>query len=258
MLYDYKGITINYNLEGTGDTLVLLHGLLEDSSMWDSLVSEFKTTHQVLTLDLPGHGNTGCLGYVHTMTDMALMLTALLKHLHIKSAKFIGHSMGGYVALALSELHPNMVESLCLMNSTYKADSEARKALRVRAVQMAKNNYENLVHMSFSNLFAPASKRNFKTAFEAALKVALSTPVQGYIAAMEGMRIRPDRQDTFFNFNGPKALVLGKKDSLVDADILKNTLHNTAIDLCELSEGHMSHIENKYDLTYFLLRFIQK
>ena len=79
MLYNYKGITVNYNIEGVGDTLILLHGLLETSSMWDSLVVKFKATRQVLTLDLPGHGKTGCLGYVHTMTDMALMVIALLK-----------------------------------------------------------------------------------------------------------------------------------------------------------------------------------
>ena len=258
MLFKYKGIEVSYDLNGNGDSLVLLHGFLETSSMWNGLVGEFKSTHQVVTLDLMGHGKTGCLGYVHSMTDMALMVVALLDHLTIKSAKFIGHSMGGYVALALNEVRPDMVKGLCLMNSTYRDDSDERKALRARAIEMAKSNYENLVRMSFANLFAPASRITYKTAFESALKVALSTPVQGYIAAMEGMRIRPERQTSFLNVMGPKALVIGKKDTIVDGKLLKSSLEFTDVEVCELSEGHMSHIENMYDLTYFLLRFIQK
>ena len=73
---------------------------------------------------------------------------------------------------------------------------------------------------------------------------------------MEGMRIRPDRQGTFFNIKGPKALVIGKNDTVIDGKFLKSSMQFTNVDLCELSEGHMSHIENLYDLTYFLLRFI--
>ena len=55
----------------------------------------------------------------------------------------IGHSMGGYVVLALAQRSPNMIKGLCLMNSTAQADDKDRKGLRVRANKMAQRNFNN-------------------------------------------------------------------------------------------------------------------
>ena len=119
MIIDYKNIKIHYTVSGAGKTIVLLHGFLETSSMWKDLEPEFARTHQVVCIDLLGHGQTDSLGYVHAMEDMADAVFAVLRHLKIKNAKVIGHSMGGYVALALAEQQPQLFEGLCLMNSTF-------------------------------------------------------------------------------------------------------------------------------------------
>ena len=257
MRFVYKGLDVYYEVYGEGETVVLLHGFLETSAMWHYLVGEFKHTHQVITVDLPGHGQTGCIGYVHSMEEMAQMVMHLLKHLLVGKAKFIGHSMGGYVALALSHMNPALVSGLCLMNSTFQEDSNERKELRQRSIEMAKTNYENLVRLSFSNLFAPESRTSFKHQFEEALEMALQTPVQGYIAAQRGMLLRKNNLQSFLDVQGPKAIIIGKKDTIVDGTFLKSSVQNTDVSVCELSGGHMSHIENMYDLTYFLLQFIQ-
>ncbi|WP_179021310.1 alpha/beta fold hydrolase [Winogradskyella forsetii] len=258
MTLDYKNSTINYIDEGKGNTIVLLHGFLETMAMWNDLISEFSKTHQVVSIDLLGHGQTGCLGYVHTMEDMAEAVFAVLEHLNIERAHFVGHSMGGYVTLALAEKHPNLFKGLCLMNSTFEADDEEKKELRTRANAMAKTNFQNLVRMSFVNLFAPESKDRFKNEFEAALQMALQTPVQGYIAASEGMKLRSNRFDTLKNLKAKKLIIIGKKDGLVDGNKIIHQIKNTDIHYVEFSEGHMSHIENKSELTYNLVRFIEK
>lgn len=258
MTIDYKNISIYFTVSGKGETVVLLHGFLETSEMWRDLAPEIARTHQVVSIDLLGHGETASLGYVHTMEDMADAVFAVLQHLSIEKAKFIGHSMGGYVALALAEQQPQLFEGLCLMNSTFEADSEERKVLRTRANDMAKTNFENLVRMSFANLFAPESKINFKKAYDEALHTALQTLVQGYIAAQEGMKLRPNRLDIFKNLNGKKLIITGKKDTLINSENIKTQIKNTAIIYKELSEGHMSHIENKSELSYLLLHFIEK
>ena len=257
MVYTYKGIEVAYDILGEGDTVVLLHGFLESMHMWQPLISEFKSTHTVVSIDLPGHGSTGCLGYIHTMEDMAEMVMDLMQYLNLPSAKFIGHSMGGYVALALNNARPDMVDGLCLMNSTFSADSPEKKLLRQRSIDMAKTNFDNLVRLSFSNLFAPASRISFKLEFENALSEALKTPVQGYIAAQAGMQLRSDHFESFMNIRGPKALVIGKKDAVVDGSFLKKAVEGTTVSVVELSGGHMSHIEDLYELSYFLLRFIE-
>ncbi|MEN8886752.1 MAG: alpha/beta hydrolase [Winogradskyella sp.] len=258
MLLNYKNIKIKYTVSGEGDAVVLLHGFLETVAMWTDFIPVFSKNHKIICIDLLGHGQTECLGYVHTMEDMADAVLAVLQHLTIKEAKFIGHSMGGYVALALAENRPQLFSGLCLMNSTYEADDDARNKLRLRANEMAKTHFESLVQMSFTNLFAPESKAKFQQQFDEALEMALQTPLQGYIAGQEGMRLRPDRFHIFKNINGEKLIIIGKKDTVINSKKIIKAIDNTAINYAELSEGHMSHIENKSELTYILNRFIEK
>ena len=258
MTLNYKNISINYTIEGEGEAVVLLHGFLENMDMWNDFLPVLSENHQIIRIDLLGHGKTECLGYVHTMEDMADAVHAVLLHHCIEAAKFIGHSMGGYVALALAEKEPQLLNGLCLLNSTFEADNKERQLLRMRAIKMATTNYENLVRMSFANLFAPESKLKFKEAYDNAMQLALQTPVQGYIAAQEGMKQRPNRYKTFKAISGEKLIITGKKDTLIEPKNITQKIKNTSILHKELSEGHMSHIENKSELTYFLKRFIEK
>lgn len=258
MILKYKNSSIYYTIAGEGEAVVLLHGLLENVEMWNALVPELSASHQVICIDLLGHGNTECLGYAHPMETMAEAVYAVIEHLNIESAHVIGHSMGAYVALALAEKKPELFKGLCLMNSTFEADDSERKQLRTRACKMAHHNYETLVRMSFANLFAPESKDKFKTEYTKALELALKTPLQGYIASQEGMKLRPQRFEVFKNIKGKKLIIIGKKDSLIDGQHIIEKIKDTSIAYVEFSEGHMSHIENKSELTYNILRFIEK
>ncbi|EMQ95720.1 Beta-ketoadipate enol-lactone hydrolase [Xanthomarina gelatinilytica] len=258
MILEHKGIQVFYTDQGYGKPIVLLHGFLESSNMWTPLIPDLLKTHRVITIDLLGHGLTGCLGYVHSMELMAETVNAVLNHLNIENKTIIGHSMGGYVALAMAEKNPNSMQGLCLMNSTFLPDSEERKMLRTRANLMAQTNFDNLVRMSFTNLFSLKSKETHKQELEIALTEALKTSVQGYMAANEGMKLRTDKTQLFRTLPTKKLLIIGKKDPILDADSVKKQLKGTDVDIVELTEGHMSHIENKEELTYNIMRFIEK
>lgn len=258
MILEHKGIQVFYTDQGYGKPIVLLHGFLESSNMWTPLIPDLLKTHRVITIDLLGHGLTGCLGYVHSMELMAETVNAVLNHLNIEKKTIIGHSMGGYVALAMAEKNPNSMQGLCLMNSTFLPDSEERKMLRTRANLMAQTNFDNLVRMSFTNLFSLKSKETHKQELEIALTEALKTSVQGYMAANEGMKLRTDKTQLFRTLPTKKLLIIGKKDPILDADSVKKQLKGTDVDIVELTEGHMSHIENKEELTYNIMHFIEK
>jgi len=258
MMLNYRNSNIHYTIQGQGKTVVLLHGFLENTIMWQPFLSELTRHNQVICVDLLGHGNSDCIGYTHTMEDMADAVYEVLKFEKISEIQCIGHSMGGYVALALAEKHPELFRSLSLLNSTFEADDNDRKALRQRAKATAKTNFEQLVRISFTNLFAEKSREIFKHEIETALQHALQTPVQGYIAAQEGMILRPNRFKVFNNLKAKKALVISLKDWVVNAGLLKEKSKNTDVDIVEFSEGHMSHIENKEELSYFFKRFIEK
>ena len=258
MIVEYKNSTIHYTISGEGSAIVLLHGFLGTCEMWDEFIPELSQNHQVICIDLLGHGQTDCIGYVHTMEAMADAVLEVLKHLKINKANFIGHSLGGYVALALAEKRPQFFKGLCLMNSTFEADDNERKLIRTRANKLAQTHFETLVGMSFANLFATESRTKFKKEFNDALKLALQTSVQGYIAAQEGMKLRPNRFKVFKNLKSKKLIILGKKDSIIDRKKVINQIKETTINYVEFSEGHMSYIENKSELSYELKRFIEK
>ena len=115
MYLEHKGINIFYTDEGKGNTIVLLHGFLENALIWEPFISTLSKQNRVICIDLLGHGKTGCLGYVHTMELMAEAVEAVLIHLKIKQSTFIGHSMGGYVSLAFAEKNPDAIKGLCFM-----------------------------------------------------------------------------------------------------------------------------------------------
>jgi len=192
------------------------------------------------------------------MEIMAEAVSAVLKSLRIRKITLIGHSMGGYVSLALSEKNSEMIRGLCLLNSTANSDSTARKKLRARANKMVQDNFTNMVRMSFVNLFEEERKSLFKSEIENALNKALKTPLQGYIACQEGMNIRPDRTNVLKNNTFKKLMILGKKDPVLNnSDSLKEA-KQTNSEIVMLSGGHMSYIENKIDLTTALKKFIKQ
>jgi len=258
MQLDYKGTSVFYTDEGKGNTIVLLHGFLENSTMWNAIRPELIKRNRVVCIDLLGHGQTECFGYVHSMDLMAEVVSEVLHFLKIRRSIFVGHSMGGYVALAFAEQFPDNVKGLCLLNSTTRADSSERIQLRTRAIEAVKTNYSNLVRMSISNLFRPKNRTLFQEEIQLVKNEALKTPLQGYISAQEGMKIRFDREALLHFSPYPKLLILGKKDPVLDYEDLVDQVNGTNVNKIELPDGHMSHIENQQEVIIALQNFVKR
>lgn len=258
MQLDYKGTSVFYTDEGKGKTIVLLHGFLENSTMWDAIKPNLIKRHRVVCIDLLGHGQTECFGYVHSMDLMAEVVYEVLHALKIRRSIFVGHSMGGYVALAFAEQYPDNVKGLCLLNSTSRADSPERISLRNRAINAVKTNYSNLIKMSISNLFRPKNRALFQDEIKLIKDEALKTPLQGYIAAQEGMKIRFDREALLHFSPYPKLIIFGKKDPVLNYEEILDQVHNTDVKHVELPDGHMSHIENKEEVIVALQEFVKQ
>ena len=254
----YKNTKIAYTDQGKGTAVVLLHGFLENQTMWQAFVPELSKKHRVITIDLLGHGATECLGYVHTMEDQADMVHHVLHELKIRKVVLVGHSMGGYVALAFAELYPDSVKGIFLQNSTSRADSDERKTNRDRAIAAVKENYATFVRMSIANLFSEDNRERLDNEIEKVKLEALKTPLQGIVAALEGMKIRKDREVILHFAPYPIHLVLGKKDGVLVYDDNIDQIEGTSVESTTFPDGHMSHIENEKDLLKVLLDFLKK
>jgi len=192
------------------------------------------------------------------MEQMAEAVEAVLRHLKIEQATFIGHSMGGYVALAFAELFPKKVIGLCLMNSTALDDSPEKKRNRDRAIEAIKQNHKTFIRLSISNLFRPKNRTIFAKEIQLIKKEALQFPVQGIIAALEGMKMRKNRVELFRSAGYKKMMIIGHKDPALQYETLIDQVKGSDIKLVEFPDGHMSYIENKEENTYNIMHFIEK
>ena len=252
----YKNSKITYSDSGKGTAVVLLHGFLENSTMWNEITNELEKKNRVITIDLLGHGNSDCIGYIHTMDDMAMAVKEVVKSLRIRKFYIIGHSMGGYVSLVFSEKYPKYIKGLCLLNSTTQADADERKELRLRACKMAQVNYENLVKLSVSNLFTAESREKFPLAVDQVKNEALKTTVQSYIAATKGMLLRENKESILQTIN-KRLIIAGKKDTILNFESILEESKRTNTPLYELPNGHMSHIEDKDEVVKIFKEFVK-
>ena len=257
MILEYKGINIFYTDNGQGNAVVLIHGFLENSNMWTPFIHSLSKNNRVICIDLLGHGKTDCLGYIHSMELMAECIEAVLKHLKIKKSIFISHSMGGYVALAFAESNAKKIKGLCLMNSTSQEDSIERKKNRDRAIIAVKQNHKTFIRLAVSNLFGLKTRTQYSEDIKKVVNEALQTPLQGIIAALEGMKTRKDRQDFFERADFKKTIIVSKNDPVLSYNSLIDEAKKCNAEVIEFSGGHMSHIENERDFLLSIMHFIE-
>ena len=245
MKVKFQGTEINYSVVGDGEATVFLHGFLESSEIWKEFLPEFSGYGKIITIDLPGHGQSGYIGEVHDMELMAEAVHEVLQHLGVKNVNFIGHSMGGYVSLAFLEKYPEMVNELMLLNSTPEADSEEKKETRDRSVELVQKNKRAYVSMAINNLLSQNNTNKFTEQIEKLKEDAMNFPTEGITAALKGMKIRTEKIQVLKDFKGNKVLVAGLEDPLVNIQNLKQLAEETNCNFITFSGGHLSYIENK-------------
>lgn len=118
---------IAYQLQGKGTPVVFVHGFCEDSMVWDEFIPEIVAAgYNVLTLDLPGFGESEVVqdASVEVIADV---INAVLVELQLSNIILIGHSLGGYVALAFAKKYADKLIGLGLFHSQPYADSEEKR-----------------------------------------------------------------------------------------------------------------------------------
>lgn len=254
----FRGATITYSVKGKGRSILLIHGFLGAKEIWKELESRLAKNFKVVSIDLPGHGQSDCIGYVHNMELLAECCKGLLNHLSIRKAVIIGHSLGGYVSLAFGEKFPDSVLGLMLVNSTAKGDSEDRKKSRNQLIKLVKKDRLKLLATLVPTFF---SIKNRKTTRQVKryLNMAKNCSEQAIIATAEGMKIRKEREIVLKFAPYPYHYIIGVKDSILDFNqLIKETKigeHGSYSLLDDAS--HMSLIESKEEV-FRAIKFFSK
>jgi pimeloyl-ACP methyl ester carboxylesterase len=221
----YQNQPIRYKTEGMGNTLVLLHGFLESLDIWKSFSEQLSRYFKVITIDLPGHGESGSLGEVHSMDLMAKCVFAVLDHLRIEQCVVAGHSMGGYVAVRFAEKYPEKVKGFGFFHSHADADTQEAKNNRDRTIAILNKNYITWVNQFIPDLFADCNKGKFIPEIKHLQQIAGKMNAQQIIAAQAGMRDRESKLAFLTATELPVFFIIGKDDSkMVVSKVLEQTL----------------------------------
>ena len=142
----YQHANIFYRSTGKGKRVMLLHGFAEDGSIWENQIAFLKNHFRLLIPDIPGSGRSELIpdGDIATYTEVikAIIADDLQRQGNEGSEEItmIGHSMGGYIALAFAEKYPQQLAAFGLFHSTAFADNEEKKLARAKAILFIKGN----------------------------------------------------------------------------------------------------------------------
>lgn len=233
-------------MSGKAIDLVLLHGFCENSSLWQDIVPKLNFKGKIYTPNLPGFGSSPLPEPSFTIADVAKHIYNELTLAGVQKIICIGHSLGGYVALALKEKYPKFVYSLGLLHSTAKADSLEKKETRTKLIQFLEN-HEALQFLSgfAATLFCNPNSEQIKKSV--ARVAGMSEGVTGatLVAYTQAMKNRPDLTHILYNEDTP-LFFAGKCDGAVapaDSQEQINAIKNNKNCYFEDQVAHMGMYE---------------
>jgi pimeloyl-ACP methyl ester carboxylesterase len=218
-IVDFREGKIHFRVEGKGRAIVLLHGFLGSIHTWDNILPELRKRYKVVLIDLPGHGQSDCFGYIHKMEIMAEAVKAVLDQLQLRRYVLMGHSMGGYVSMAFAEKYMDNLRGIIMFHSTAVADSDAKKSDRDKAIRVAKKNKEKYLKESLKKLFLPSNLKKYPHLFQKASAIATATKIQGITAALEGMKQRKNTEVVLQFCHCPVMFLTGLHDTIIPLEL---------------------------------------
>jgi pimeloyl-ACP methyl ester carboxylesterase len=117
-----NGLKMYYEVHGEGPPLILIHGTLGSTGTFADIIPELSKDRKVIAVDLQGHGRTADIDRPMSFQAFADDTAALMRYLGIQKADLMGYSMGGIVALRTATQHPELVERLVIVSSTFSRD----------------------------------------------------------------------------------------------------------------------------------------
>lgn len=210
---------IYFKDEGKGFPILLIHGFCETHQIWNSFSERLATKFRVLSVDLPGFGRSELLKGSFSIDDVATKIIGWLRSIQIDTCVVIGHSLGGYVALAMVNQDPKGFEAFGLFHSTAYPDSEEKKLSRNKVIEfVTANGVEPFIQSFVPPLFFDQTNPHIPAVVQLGLQTRKET-LLSYVAAM---RDRPDRTYVIKDFVKPILFIAGDKDGVVSPEALEN------------------------------------
>ena len=262
----YQHAKIFYRSTGNGKRVMLLHGFAEDGSIWNNQIAFLKNHFRLLIPDIPGSGRSGLIsdGNIETYTEVikAILADDFQQQGYEGSEELtiIGHSMGGYIALAFAEKYPQQLAAFGLFHSTAFADNEEKKLTRAKAILFIKDKGSNpFLQTSIPGLFSQEFTNNHPAEINELIHKAKGFSPEALVQYYEAMIQRPDRTEVLKKFPKPILFIIGEKDNVIPLQSSLQQCYLPAqahIHILEKS-AHMAMLEETEKVNEILYHFLK-
>lgn len=252
---------INFKVEGAGTPVVLIHGFCETLEMWADIGPALAKDHKVYTIDLPGFGGSPLTKEQVSMELIAKHVAQWAKEQGINKSVFIGHSLGGYIALALAELYPELTTGVGLAHSNAFADPEEGKINRDRVVKfIERHGHEVWIETFAPSLFAKDNVEHCQEAIKMVSNMGVNTQAETIIAYTLAMKDRKDRFEVWKDIEGHCLFIGGSEDSRISTEISEEHIYaREKVDgHILLGIGHMGMFEDQSKFTEIVSTYLDK
>jgi pimeloyl-ACP methyl ester carboxylesterase len=212
---EFGGARAFYRVQGKGKTVVLLHGFVEEGSMWNDVVKELQQKYQVIVPDLPGFGNSPLADsqLPLTMEVYAGYVWEILKQEKVKHVILLGHSMGGYITLFFAEKYAAMLKGFGLLNSHCFADTDEKKKNRRKGIAFIKKyGTRHFVTELYNSIFHESFKKKNQKLVDTLATRAQQYSAEAVMKVSEAMMNRKGQEEVLKNAAVPVLLINGKQD----------------------------------------------
>ena len=258
---DFKGANCYYKVHGKGKTIMLVHGFIEEGSMWDGIINNLKKSYRVIVPDLPGFGKSALAVNQLSMDWYAECLHEILKAEKTKQLILLGHSMGGYVTLNFAEKYGRMLAGFGLINSHCFEDTPQKKENRLKGIEFIKEHGTRFfIRELYNNIFHESFKKKNRKLIDALIIKAQQYSPETVICANAAMMNRKDKSDVLKNAKVPMLFINGKDDESAPVTYtLKQASYPANTDFHLFSQcKHMCVFERKPETIKIITDFCER
>ncbi len=240
------GGAIEYDVQGTGPAVLLLHAFPLDRRMWDEQAAALRASCQVIRFDARGFGGSDESDGPLTMERIADDAAVLLDHLGVGQAVACGLSMGGYAAVALVRRHASRLRGLVLADTKATADTpEARATRSALAERVLKEGASAAAEANLPKLLGATTHRE-RPAVVARIRDLIFTQRPRAIGnALAGLAARADSTPTLREIRVPTLVLCGSEDAITppsEAEAIQRGIAGSSLEIIPAA-GHLANVE---------------
>jgi pimeloyl-ACP methyl ester carboxylesterase len=254
-----NGITLAYGDRGTGLPIVFLHAFPLNRTMWTAQAEALSSQFRNITIDLRGHGESDAPLWHYTLDQAADDIRALLDHLSIQQALFIGLSMGGYILFAFHRKYADRVKGMVLADTRAQADTPEGREGRFQMAQTAyKKGPSAIADVMIPKLLSPATIQSRPEIVQQVRKMIEGNQISGIAGDLMAMAERPDSVPLLSQITCPTQIIVGELDQATppfDAKLMAEHIPDARLAVIP-GASHLSNLEQPDLFTQIARAFV--